>query len=65
MVKGLSIIVTFATTPLFIHYFNNNEILGIWYTLLSILIWFLNFDLGIGNGIRNNVVKAIANNDLS
>lgn len=65
MVKGLSIIVTFATTPLFIHYFNNNEVLGIWYTLLSLLIWFLNFDLGIGNGIRNNLVKAITNNDLS
>ena len=63
VVKGLSIIVTFATTPLFIHYFNNNEVLGIWYTLLSILIWFLNFDLGIGNGIRNNLVKAITNQD--
>lgn len=63
IVKGLSLIISFATTPLFIHYFNDSKVLGIWYTLLSILIWFLNFDLGIGNGIRNNLVKAISNND--
>lgn len=60
VVKGLSLMVSFATTPLFIQYFNNNKVLGIWYTLLSVLIWFLNFDLGLGNGIRNNLVKAIA-----
>lgn len=58
VVKGLSLIVSFATTPLFIKYFNDNMVLGVWYTLLSVLIWFLNFDLGLGNGIRNNLVKA-------
>ena len=64
VIKGLSMIVSFATTPLFIHYFNNNRVLGLWYTLLSVLIWFLNFDLGLGNGIRNNLVKAITKNDV-
>lgn len=64
VVKGFSIVVSFLTTPLFIHYFNDNKVLGIWYTLLSVLIWFLNFDLGLGNGIRNNLVKDLTQNDL-
>lgn len=59
VVKGLSLVISFITTPLFIQYFNDNRVLGIWYTLLSVLIWFLNFDLGLGNGIRNNLVKAL------
>jgi putative O-antigen export protein len=64
IIKGLSIIISFATTPLFIHYFHDNEVLGIWYTLLSVLLWFLNFDLGIGNGIRNNLVRALTSKDF-
>ena len=63
-IKGLSLIIAFVTTPLFIHYFNDNKVLGVWYTLLSVLIWFLNFDLGLGNGIRNNLVKAIASGNM-
>lgn len=64
-IKGISILVTFITTPLFIRYFNENTtILGLWYTLLSVLVWFLNFDLGVGNGIRNNLVKALTCNDM-
>lgn len=62
-VKGLALIISLFTTPAFIRYFNNNIILGVWYTLLSVLSWFLNFDLGIGNGIRNNLVKALAKDD--
>lgn len=63
VVKGGALVVSLFTTPAFIRYFNNNTILGVWYTLLSVLIWFLNFDLGLGNGIRNNLVKAYAEND--
>ena len=63
IIKGFALIISFLTTPAFIHYFNDNAVLGIWYTLLSVLLWFLNFDLGIGNGIRNNLVKDFANHD--
>ncbi len=62
-VKGASLVISFLTTPAFIRYFNNDVLLGVWYTLLSVLIWFLNFDLGIGNGIRNNLVRAFGNRD--
>lgn len=58
-IKGLSMFIGFFTTPVYITYFNNNEILGIWFTLLSVLAWILNCDMGIGNGLRNKLVEAI------
>lgn len=63
VVKGAALLVSVLTAPAFIHYFDNNEVLGVWFTMLSILTWFLNFDLGIGNGIRNQLTKDIVRND--
>lgn len=63
--KGLALVVAFFSTPAFIRYFNNNEVLGLWYTLLSVLVWVLTFDLGIGNGVRNHLVKALSEGNQS
>lgn len=58
-IKGVSMLIGLFTTPVYIRYFNNNEVLGIWFTLLSVLAWILNCDMGIGNGLRNKLVVAL------
>lgn len=63
--KGLALAVSFFTVPAYIDYFHDNVVLGIWYTVLSVIIWALNFDLGIGNGVRNLLVKAFAAKDYN
>ena len=59
LIKGGSVVVGILTIPAYIDYFPNTTILGIWYTLLSLLTWISNFDFGIGNGMRNYLTKAI------
>ena len=63
VIKVGSILVALFTTPAYIRYFNDSEILGAWFTILSVLAWILNCDMGIGNGLRNSLVYAISQND--
>ena len=57
-VKGASLILSLFTMPAYMRFFEDEQILGVWFTLLSVLSWILNFDLGIGNGLRNNLTSA-------
>ena len=63
VVKGGSLFIALFTTPAYMHFFNNDEVLGVWFTLLSVLAWILNCDMGIGNGLRNHLVYAINEKD--
>ncbi len=58
--KGVALLLSFVMTPMYIVFFENNSFLGVWYTILSIMTWILTFDLGIGNGLRNNLAYALA-----
>lgn len=62
-VKGAALLVSLATIPAFMHYFSDDAVLGVWYTVVSIIGWILIFDLGIGNGLRNHLVVALTAND--
>lgn len=63
IVKGGSLFIGLFTTPTYMHYFDDNEVLGVWFTMLSVLAWILNCDMGIGNGLRNQLVYAINEKD--
>ena len=62
-VKGLSLLISLFTTSAYMHYFADDKVLGTWLSLITILNWIINFDLGVGNGLRNKLVQALADND--
>lgn len=59
-IKGFSIIIGLLTLPVYLKYLTNQSVLGVWLTLISMLSWIFTFDLGIGNGLRNELTKALA-----
>lgn len=56
-------LVGLAAVPAYMRYFENSTVLGTWYTIQTMLQWVLMFDLGIGNGLRNELVAALVNKD--
>lgn len=63
LVKGGALVISLSTMPAYMRYFDNQQILGLWFTILSVLSWILTFDLGIGNGLRNHLVPALVSKD--
>ncbi len=63
LVKGGSLIISVILFPLYLNFFENQEVLGIWYTILSLLNWIIVFDLGLGQGLRNQLPPAIEENN--
>ncbi|BBE20583.1 o-antigen flippase Wzx [Aquipluma nitroreducens] len=66
LVKGLSIAISLVLVPLTINYINPSRY-GIWLTVSSIVGWFVFFDIGLTQGLRNKFAEAKAkdNNELA
>ena len=65
IIRGASLFISTFSMPLYIRYFDNNNLLGIWYTILSILSWISICDLGLGSGLRNYFTIAYTQNNIS
>jgi O-antigen/teichoic acid export membrane protein len=64
VIQGVALILALFTLPAYLRYFDDQKILGVWFTILSVLSWILNLDLGLGNGLRNRLVAALSENGL-
>lgn len=62
VIKGVDSLVYLLLVPVTLGYLNSYEY-GIWLTLNSILTWINSFDIGLGNGLRNKLAIAMANDD--
>lgn len=62
ILKGISIIISLLYVPLLLHTLDT-ENYGIWLTLTSIVSWVAMMDIGLGNGLRNKLAAALANNN--
>ena len=57
LIRGLSIGISLILVPLTINYINSARY-GIWLTLSSIVAWFSFFDIGLTQGLRNNICRS-------
>jgi len=62
--KALGLVTSFLLVPITLDYLDKEQY-GIWMTLSSVLMWFSFFDVGLGNGMRNYLAQAIAENDYA
>lgn len=63
LLKGWSAVVVFLSVPITLKClgeYNN----GVWLTISSMLLWIDNFDIGLGNGMRNKLSIYLAQDDI-
>lgn len=62
-IKGITMAISFLYVPLLLNTLQTAEY-AIWLTLTSLVAWVAMFDVGLGNGLRNKLSEALANEDI-
>ncbi len=62
LIKGISIAISFVMLPLTLNYVDSSTY-GVWLTMSSIVGWFVFFDVGLTQGLRNRFAEARAKGD--
>ena len=63
VVRGIAILIAFLTIPIYLRYFGSDSTYGIWIAITSILSVVMVFDFGMGNGLKNKLIKNIVAKD--
>jgi O-antigen/teichoic acid export membrane protein len=61
--RALAIGLSLVLVPLTIDYLGIEQF-GIWMVILSVMTWVTFFDVGLGHGLRNKLVEALAANNI-
>ncbi|WP_297992283.1 hypothetical protein [uncultured Anoxybacillus sp.] len=64
VLKGMAFIVNLLYIRVSYNFFNDDVLFGVWMTILTFLTFITVIDLGLGNGLRNELIKLIATNSL-
>jgi len=64
LIKGWNSLVQLLLVPATLQCLSQYEY-GIWLTISSILLWIDQFDIGLGNGLRNKLAESLANKDFN
>jgi O-antigen/teichoic acid export membrane protein len=59
LIKGSSVAIGFLLIRLTIHYIDTSQY-GIWLTISSLVAWMNTFDIGLSNGLRNEIAHSLA-----
>ena len=56
-------LISYLMMPAYLRFFGQKESLGLWLTILAVLLLVFHFNLGIGNGLRNHLSSALVAED--
>lgn len=59
-IKGIAFLVNLLIVSYTYNFLNSAELFGIWSVILMVINWTIMMDLGLGNGMRNELISLIA-----